>query len=163
MLVSKVRPDGVFGGFVEFPDGTTKIPAGHSFSLPPEIPSGYHAIMMGGWQLVEGEAPVWPKPPTEEELIQKFEEESIARTQERLDNFAQTRGYESILSACTYINSTIEKFRNEGTYCVASRDSTWSAMYSIIDSVKAKTRPVPSGFGEVESELPVLQWPDVGV
>lgn len=160
MLVSKIRGDGVFDGFVEFPDGTTRIPAGHSFSLPPEIPEGYYAIMQGGWVLVEGEKPVWPVPPTEEEIFAQASAYFTERIQQRLDDFAKTRGYSGILSACSYANSTVEKYRIEAEYCVVSRDLTWLKSYEIMSDVENKVRPLPENYEEIESELPALQWPN---
>lgn len=80
-------------------------------------------------------------------------------TQRRLDAFAQTRGYENINSATTYINSTVDKYKNEGTYAIEARDSTWSALYQIIDDVNDGNREKIKLFSEIESELPQLDWP----
>jgi hypothetical protein len=79
-------------------------------------------------------------------------------TQSRLDTFARTRNYDGILSACTYATSTITKFHAEGQYCVDARDATWATLYSIMGEVQAGTRPMPSGYADIESELPVLEW-----
>jgi hypothetical protein len=84
----------------------------------------------------------------------------IAATQQRLDAFAQTRNYDGILSACTYATSTVPKFKTEGQYCVEARDATWATLYAILAEVQAGTRPVPSSFADIESELPVLAWVD---
>lgn len=62
-------------------------------------------------------------PPTEEQIIAAF----TAAIQERLDAFAQTRAYDGILSACSYVASSVPKFAAEGAYCVAARDATWAA------------------------------------
>jgi len=83
----------------------------------------------------------------------------INSTQARLDNFAKTRNYAGILSLCSYATSTNTKFQAEGQYGVVSRDNTWAALYAILAAVEAGTRPVPSGYAEIESELPVLAWP----
>ena len=80
-------------------------------------------------------------------------------TQRRLDAFAQTRGYENINSATTYISSSVDKYKNEGTYAATARDSTWSALYQIIDDVTAGEREKIVNFSEIESELPTLAWP----
>ena len=158
MLVSKVRGDGVFDGFVELPDGTSKIPPGHSFSLPGDIPAGHYAVMMGGWKIVNGEKPIYPTPPSKEEVETQLYKEIVNSTQKRLDDFANTRGYDGILSACTYATSTIEKFRVEGQYCVEARDATWARLYQILEEVKAGTRQVPAGYNDIEKELPILKW-----
>ena len=79
--------------------------------------------------------------------------------QKRLDDFAKTKGYENINSATTYINSSVTKYKNEGTYASTARDSTWSALYQIIDDVNDGKRQKVNNFSEIESELPTLAWP----
>lgn len=86
--------------------------------------------------------------------------EVIQQTQSRLDSFAQTRNYDNILSACTYATSPTTKFATEGQYCVAQRDATWAKLLEILADVEAGTRPVPSGYAEIEPELPPLVWPN---
>lgn len=82
-----------------------------------------------------------------------------AATQQRLDDFAQTRNYDGILSACTYASSTIPKFAAEGQYCVDARDSTWATLYQIMADVQAGQWQMPSSFDDVEPLLPALAWP----
>ncbi len=92
---------------------------------------------------------------------QKQLEASIVQaTQDRLDSFARTRNYDGILSACTYATSAVEKFQVEGQYSVAARDATWAALYDIMAEVQAGTRPVPSGYEDIEADLPELAWPE---
>lgn len=83
----------------------------------------------------------------------------VDATQKRLDDFARTRGYDGILSACTYSDSLVQKFRNEGQYCLAQRDATWAKLYEMLAEVEAGTRPMPTSYADVEPELPVLAWP----
>jgi hypothetical protein len=84
----------------------------------------------------------------------------VTATQARLDAFARTRNYDSMLSACTYATSTVTKFQIEGQYCVEARDATWAALYVMLDDILSGARPMPSGFADIESELPVLAWPN---
>ena len=84
----------------------------------------------------------------------------VASTQVRLDTFAQSRGYDSILSACTYASSSVPKFTAEGQYCVDARDATWAKLLELLAEVQAGTRPRPSGYADVEPELPPLVWPN---
>ena len=77
-----------------------------------------------------------------------------------LDIFAQTRGYDDILSACTYADSLVSKFSDEGSYCKIVRDETWSKLYDILAEVESGTRPLPESYEEIEPELPELKWPD---
>ena len=83
----------------------------------------------------------------------------VTATQQRLDNFAQSRNYSGILSACTYATSPTPRFAAEGQYCVAVRDATWAKLYAMLGEVLAGTRPMPTGFADVEPELPALVWP----
>jgi len=83
----------------------------------------------------------------------------VSATQARLDNFAKTRNYDGILSACTYATSSMPKFLAEGQYCVDARDATWATLYSILADVQAGTRTMPLSFADVEGELPALAWP----
>lgn len=83
----------------------------------------------------------------------------VAATQLRLDTFFQTRNYDGVLSACTYATSAVPKFAAEGQYAVQARDATWAALYTILAEVEAGTRPVPSGYADIEQDLPALAWP----
>lgn len=62
MLIYAFRSsDMCYTGPVEVPDGTTAIPPYHTFQAPPEM-EGFHAVMSGGWILVEGPVPPDPQP-----------------------------------------------------------------------------------------------------
>lgn len=80
-------------------------------------------------------------------------------TQQRLDDFAKTRNYDNILSAATYANSAVPKFRAEGQYAVEARDATWVKLLQILSDVESGNRPVPQDYTDIEAELPPLIWP----
>jgi hypothetical protein len=91
---------------------------------------------------------------------QKELTDSIVRAvQFRLDAFARTRGYDTILSACTYENSSVPKFSTEAKYCIKVRGDTWAVLYQILDDVLSAKRSAPSSYADIESELPTLAWP----
>ncbi len=94
-------------------------------------------------------------PPTQEELQALFTD----AIQRRLDAFAKTRNYDSILSACTYATSAVARFQAEGQYAVNLRDQTWAAAYQILAEVHAETRPMPMSLADIEADLPDLEWP----
>lgn len=124
-----------------------------------EVPGALDADVLGGgigW-LWDGETltPPAPSPKAPEEV----RAEIVAATQARLDAFAQTRGYDGILSCATYATSTVPKFAAEGQYAVEARDATWSALYAMLAEVLAGTRPLPAGYADIEPELPALAWP----
>lgn len=98
--------------------------------------------------------------PTPEELAAALQTRYTALIQLWLDEFAQTRGYDHINSACTYATSTDPTFRAEGEYCVALRDATWRTGYALLAEVQAGTRPVPTE-DELKALLPIgsAEWP----
>lgn len=79
--------------------------------------------------------------------------------QQRLDDFARQRNYDSILSACTYATSAVAKFKTEGQACVNLRDATWAAAYNILAEVQAGDRPMPASIADIEADLPAAVWP----
>jgi hypothetical protein len=93
--------------------------------------------------------------PTSEQIEAAF----TAAIQSRLDDFARTRNYDSILSACTYATSTVPKFQGEGQACVNLRDATWAAAYDILAQVQAAQRAMPISIADIEADLPALGWP----
>lgn len=98
--------------------------------------------------------------PTIQKSSEQIQTEIVTETQKRLDDFAKTRNYDSILSACTYASDTNLKFSAEGQYCIDSRGATWTKLYQILAEVEAATRQMPTGYADIESELPTLAWPN---
>lgn len=96
-----------------------------------------------------------------DERVDLIKKSIIGKTQFRLDSFARTRDYDSILSACTYVNSPTVKFASEAMYCVQQRDATWSKLYEIMGDIESGARPMPTKFEDIEGELPDLSWPTV--
>ena len=117
-----------------------------------KVPAGLTEISMEEVAAINAEKAM---PKTPEEIQQAI----TTATQQRLDDFARTRGYDGIMSACTYATSTNAKFSAEGQYCVEARDATWATLHQMIDAVLAGARPMPSGYADIEPELPVLVWP----
>ncbi len=84
----------------------------------------------------------------------------LEAVQARLDDFARTRNYDNIMSACTYATDIDATFSAEGQYCVASRGATWRKLYEILGEVTTGIRPEPTCYADIEPELPALNWPD---
>ena len=110
-----------------------------------------------GWQY--GEFGL-TRPPEMTKNAEEVQEEIIKEVQSRLDVFAKTRNYDGILSACTYATDPDPRFSSEGQYCITARSATWAALYQILGEVQAGTRPAPSGYQDIEPELPALSWPN---
>lgn len=104
----------------------------------------------------DGQPALADAPPPSEDQIQASFVQSIQR---RLDDFARTRNYDSVLSACTYATSSVAKFRAEGQCAVDLRDQTWAAAYEILAEVLAGQRPMPASLADIEGDLPALEWP----
>ena len=85
--------------------------------------------------------------------------EVLVRTAERLDAFAGTRNYSSMLSLCTYATSTNARFQAEAQYGVSARDATYARLYELLEEVTTGVRPAPTCFEDIEQELPALEWP----
>lgn len=90
---------------------------------------------------------------------QRIQSEIVSATQKRLDDFARTRNYDGILSLCTYATSAAPKFQTEGQYGVTCRDATWAALYQVMAEVEAGNLPMPTGYADIEPDLPALVWP----
>jgi hypothetical protein len=88
-----------------------------------------------------------------------LKQQIINAVQQRLDTFAQSRGYDNILSACTYVTSSVPKFAAEGAYAVSRRDATWAALYGVMADVEGGSTPMPTSFADIETLLPELIWP----
>lgn len=108
------------------------------------------------WDVVDIPPPPPPPVPTPEEIQNLI----VQATQKRLDDFAKTRNYDGILSACSYIDDPYPKFQTEGQYCVTARSQTWLKLYEIQTEVQQGLRPMPTKFSDIEGELPVLVWPE---
>jgi hypothetical protein len=91
--------------------------------------------------------------------IEKVQTEITQKTQKRLDDFADTRNYTSIITAALRVNSAVPKFKNDGEYCNKIMDETWFILDTILTDVASGARPIPAGYDEIEPELPALAWP----
>lgn len=116
----------------------------------PAVPGNSDFAEYKAW-LAKGNTPDPVPPPDLQSTV-------VGLVQARLDDFARTRGYDGVLSACTYATSATVKFKAEGAYCVNARDAHWSACYQILADVQAGKRAVPT-VAQVLAELPALVWP----
>lgn len=119
--------------------------------IPPPTPLPWHQVEEDGH--IDG-TQVWKHVPMTNAEIMRVCEQTIQR---RLDDFARTRNYDTILSACSYVNSFNPTFKDEGTKCSMIRDATWNKCYEIMNEVIGGTRSMPS-LEQLISELPVLDW-----
>lgn len=116
--------------------------------------NGRHCAIGYRWDGVQ-----FTEPPLTQDDILRIRGRLIAAVQIRLDAFAQSRGYDDIVSACSYATSTHPRYGPEGRYCVSAREATWDAMFAVQAAVEAGTRPMPMSLADIESDLPALTWP----
>lgn len=105
----------------------------------------------GHWY-VAGHAPAKPQELIEAELQTQY----TALIQSMLDKEAQKLGYDNCNSVCTYVDTGVAKFDDEGRSFRAWRSAVWASGYEILDKVKAGEMAIPSEAELVEL-LPALE------
>ena len=94
----------------------------------------------------------------QEEFLASTKSRLTAAIQSMLDETAQERGYDNILSLCTYATSPTAKFAAEGQAGISWRDEVWAKGYAILADVESGARAIPTE-SELLSELPSFVWP----
>lgn len=111
-----------------------------------------------GWLYNKDADTFMPPPPLPlEEQQAAMQADFTQAIQARLDAFAQTRGYDGIMSACSYFGSANPRFKAEADAAIRLRDETWAACYAILEAVLAGDRPAPT-LEALFAELPPLEW-----
>jgi hypothetical protein len=154
ITVYTLDPQNIFIAAVQV-DPMGSLPAPCTLTEPPKTTGTQVAQWAGDQWLVLDTRPPVPGP-----SVDQVKAEIMTATQQRLDTFAKTRLYDGVLSLCTYASSANPKFMQEGQYGVEARDTTWATLYEIMEEVQAGTRPMPTGYADIESELPPLVWPN---
>lgn len=93
------------------------------------------------------------------DLVNAIESKTRDRVQGLMDQFAQTRGYDSIASAISYAGDSNEKYNKEGTYCKSLRSQTWSALEDYFNQVTLSQVPMPYKWDSILKQLPTMEWP----
>jgi hypothetical protein len=105
--------------------------------------------------LAAGNVPTPLPGPTPEQLVAQVE----AAIQAELDRQAQAKGYDSILSACTYaMQPANAPFQAEGAAFVTWRSAVWHQARVALAAVQAGTKPMPTP-AEAVAAMPALVLP----
>ena len=129
------------------------------------------ALVDGAWQQ---QWHVQPLDVDERAVAAKaLQAEIVAATQRRLDDFARTRGYDSVDSTSKYKDISDEeiaameagesalvmKFRAEARYLAVAVARTWATLYIGLAKIDAGTNAMPTSYAAIEPLLPPLEWP----
>lgn len=107
-----------------------------------------------GWNgsmYVEGTEPEKPQELLEAEIKKQLTD----AVQHVLDTKAQELNYDSCLSVCSYVDTGVQKFDDEGRAFRAWRSAVWAKGYEILAQVQAGDCAIPSEE-ELLAELPEL-------
>lgn len=96
-----------------------------------------------------------PPPPSLDQVVSTL---SDAVRSNHLDKTAKERGYDSIVSLCSYATSTVAKYASEGHAGVVFRDQVWEAATPILNDVLTGAVPAPTAEELIE-QLPTIVWP----
>lgn len=123
----------------------------------PEIPDGLwvdapSGEVFGGFLYSDG---IFAAPPPS---LDQLKNSVTQGAQLLLDEFARSRGYDGILSACSYASSAVPSFAAEGQRCMELRDQMWTKLNQMLMEVESGKRPVPAKLDDVLIDLPVLAW-----
>ena len=150
---------------------------------PPKINPLTQSVMRDGAEFVDGRWQYYWRideltpeqiAVNETAYIQSLMASIVAQTQKRLDDFSATRVYDSVDSMAKYINLTdaqiaslaeplqsiVLGFRAETSYHSLQVAATWAKLILIQNEVMAGTRAMPSGYEDIEADLPELSWPE---
>lgn len=101
----------------------------------------------------QGMSQVVQEPPKTPEQIQKDLTDAVQR---HLDNVAKTRGYDGILSACSYAAHP-NPFQSEGIAALNWRAAVWVQCYQVLDAVKSGAIEIPTAE-QLVAGLPPINW-----
>lgn len=96
-----------------------------------------------------------PPAPSTEQVVQSLS----FSVQAHLDATAKERGYDGILSLCSYATSSVAKFAAEGQAGVNWRDAVWADATLTLEQVLAGAISAPTAE-ELIAALPPMVWPN---
>ncbi len=77
-----------------------------------------------------------------------------AAIQNHLDAYARSWGYDSIISACTYVNDPFPRFAAEGLVLRDWRSSVWQYVESVATAIELGQIQPPSSIEEALASIP---------
>ncbi len=106
-----------------------------SFQADPSVQAAYQAILNN-------------------DLINSY----TVQLQEYIDSVAQQKQYDNALSCTSYINSTVQLWKDQAAAFIAWRDSVYNYVIAQEALMLSGSIAVLT-FTQLQSELPVITWP----
>ena len=125
-------------------------------TMPKEIPLGY--IQMDKErptiEHIAQEGGVWALPQPNTESIRKNFSDALRAI---MDSKAQEHGYDSVLTAVTYENSSVEKFQKEGKAFRLWRDTIYDTAYAYLKDCLKGLKELPKTNEELLELVPKFE------
>ena len=90
--------------------------------------------------------------------IDRIKELAMAHVQKKLDEFAALKGYDNIVSACSYVGSKVSAHKADAEKCVDVRDDAWVAVNAYFNSIATGELAVPASSDDIDAILPAMNW-----
>ncbi|MFA6121928.1 MAG: hypothetical protein WCT35_04945 [Sideroxydans sp.] len=129
-------------GIYLIPEGATEIP-------PPVLADGETLALIGGAWVVTPATP--PTPPTIEQRLAALQQD----VQNHLDATAQARGYDNIISACSYAGAP-NPFQAESVAFIAWRGDVWTKCYAQLAAFQSSPNSTIPTTAELIASLPLF-------
>lgn len=129
-----------------------------------EIVSGAAPVVWIGGGLLTFDAGTWGKYKVNAfnsalaDLTQALRAEVRDGVRARLNAFAATRDYDSIIDACSQAGSADPELAADGARAIVVRDAHRVALRGIWADVRGLTRAIPGGYADIVAELPAVTW-----
>ena len=119
---------------------------------------GYHVKWNGKkWEYEEVIKEIEPGPEQHVLTAEEIRKSYSDKLGSVMDTKAQEYGYDSILTAVTYADSTIEKFAKEGKAFKEWRDNVYATGYAYLAEIEAGKKAIPATDEEFIALVPVFK------
>lgn len=109
----------------------------------------------------EGELQALPITEVEPETIEHIYTQVSDYIHDRLDEFARTRGYNSLDSLIgKYRDSAVPKFAAEAARGRELLDQTWANQLQYFEEILSGAVPVPTSIADINARIPEMTWAD---
>jgi hypothetical protein len=86
-------------------------------------------------------------------LLAKVIEYVLQYSSNRLELFVKSKGYDSVLSAISYKDSLVDKYKSEANQVIIMRDNLWNTLLTYVDSVKSGSVDFPVSTVDIDKVI----------